>query len=715
MPTPLPADRNLVSTPPAFPAQPGEPSAPVTRLRQVVDGMHEGVVVRDASGTIVDVNPAAERILRRSRAQLIGTKTVNPRPAVHPDGEPVPHEESPASVALATGRDVVEQLNGLSMDDGELRWISVNARVLREGDVATGVVATFVDVTEQRTMVAALAESERRFRLLAENAGDLITSIDPSGIRTYVSPSCRALLGYDPEELIGRTALDIIHPDDREHIARYLRSVPDDGRESDEGRFLHKDGHWVWMETRGRAVRDEHGEVVELQTAARDITDRRRADETLRASEAAAVAARDALTTVLDATTQYAIIGTDPDGLITVFNGGAERMLGYRASDVVGRHHPELFHDPEELARLAEEFAIPVESVLGHGTRRRDTDTRDWTLVRSDGVKLPVSLTITAIRAPDGTHTGYLGIGRDITAERQAARELRDAEERFRNAFDQAPIGKALVSPEGRFTRVNAALCGILGYAEEELLGTTFQTITHPDDLDADLEHVHRMLAGQDESYAMEKRYRHADGHYIWALLSVSLVRDEAGAPLYFVSQIQDISEQKETREWLKDQTLHDPLTGLANRVLFADRLAHAVERSRRSKERVAVLFIDFDRFKTVNDSLGHAAGDELLRQAAERMRRAVRPADTLARLGGDEFTVLCEDLDAVNDAGWVADRLSDTLERPFDLFGAEMSIGVSIGIAVADRHDNDETVLAKADAAMYRTKNDRREWQGAA
>ena len=119
--------------------------------------------------------------------------------------------------------------------------------------------------------------------------------------------------------------------------------------------------------------------------------------------------------------------------------------------------------------------------------------------------------------------------------------------------------------------------------------------------------------------------------------------------------------------------------------MLFADRLAHAVERSRRASERIAVLFIDLDRFKSVNDSLGHAAGDELLRQAAERMRRAVRPADTIARLGGDEFTVLCEDLGAVNDAGWVADRLSDTLERPFDLFGSEMRIGVSIGIAVAD------------------------------
>jgi diguanylate cyclase (GGDEF)-like protein/PAS domain S-box-containing protein len=716
MSIPPTADTKRVSTPPASPGpQPGGPPAPDARLRQVIDGMYEGVVVWDASGTIVAVNAAAERILRRTPAQLIGGTSVCENGGVRANGSPFPASESASSVALTTGVDVVGEIVGLHLGHGELRWMSVNACALREGMVVTGVVTTFVDVTEQQNTLSALAESERRFRLLAENSSDLITSIDPGGVRTYLSPSCRVLLGYEPGELIGKIAVDIIHPDDRDRIARHLRSVLERGPASEEARFRHKDGSWVWMETRARAVRDERGNVVEVLAVARDVTQRRQAEETLRASEAAAVAARDALETVLDATTQYAIIGTDADGLITVFNGGAERMLGYRAEDLIGRHRPTLFHDAEELQRLATEFGVPVEHVLGYGTRTTDTETRDWTLVRSDGGKLPVSLAITAIRMPDGTLTGYLGIGRDITAERQAARELRDAEERFRNAFDQAPIGKALVSLDGRFTRVNAALGLILGCDEAELLGIFFQSLTHPDDIDTDLKQMHRLITRQSESYELEKRYRHAAGHYIWVLLSVSLVRDESGEPLYFVAQIQDISEQKLAAERLTDLTLHDALTGLANRVLFADRLAHAVERSRRSKERIAVLFIDLDRFKIVNDSLGHAAGDELLRQASERMRRAVRPADTIARLGGDEFTVLCEDLGAVNDAGWVADRLSDTLERPFDLFGTETSIGVSIGIAVADAHDSAETVLAKADAAMYRAKNDRREWQGAA
>ena len=160
---------------------------------------------------------------------------------------------------------------------------------------------------------------------------------------------------------------------------------------------------------------------------------------------------------------------------------------------------------------MTREFSIPVKSVLGHRRAPTRHDLRNWTLVRRDGVKLPVSLAITAIRDADGMLTGYLGIGRDITAERQAARELRDAEERFRNAFDQAPIGKALVSPDGRFTRVNSALCGILGYPEEELLGTTFQALTHPDDLETDLEHDAPHARGRETSpTAMEKRYQHA-------------------------------------------------------------------------------------------------------------------------------------------------------------------------------------------------------------
>ena len=462
-----------MSTPPAFSGPlPGNPPVPVTRLRQVVDGMHEGVVVRDASGTIVDLNPAAERILRRPRAELIGSKTVNPRTAVNSDGSPLPHHESAASVALATGRDVVEQLNGVTMDDGELRWISVNARALREGDVITGVVTTFIDVTEQRKMVAALAESERRFRLLAENAGDLITSIDARGIRTYVSPSCRILLGYEPDELIGRTAVDIVHPDDRDAhrplpAVRARRGAGEQrGALPAQGRSLGLDGdarpRRARRAGRSRRAADRRPRRHRAPRGGRDAA-RQRGRCRRRARRAHGRAGRD------HAVRDHRHRRRRPDHRLQRRRRAHARLRRRR------RRRP-----PPSRALPRPGAARGARRRVGHrrsspcsGTgRARATPTRaTGRSCAATASSCPVSLAITAIRAADGTLTGYLGIGRDITAERQAARELRDAEERFRNAFDQAPIGKALVSPDGRFTRVNSALCSILGYGEAELLG----------------------------------------------------------------------------------------------------------------------------------------------------------------------------------------------------------------------------------------------------
>jgi diguanylate cyclase (GGDEF)-like protein len=214
-------------------------------------------------------------------------------------------------------------------------------------------------------------------------------------------------------------------------------------------------------------------------------------------------------------------------------------------------------------------------------------------------------------------------------------------------------------------------------------------------------------------STVLELNVRHRDRRERQAEMTITnLLGDPSVGGL--VLNTRDISEQKELQDQLVHEAYHDALTQLANRALFRERVGEALQGRRRSDD-VTVLFLDLDGFKEVNDSLGHAAGDELLRQAAGRMRRAVRPADTIARLGGDEFTVLCEDLGRIDDASWVASRVSEELERPFLLFGTQRSIGVSIGIAVAASHDTAETVLAKADAEMYRTKDDRRDWQGAA
>jgi len=284
---------------------------------------------------------------------------------------------------------------------------------------------------------------------------------------------------------------------------------------------------------------------------------------------------------------------------------------------------------------------------------------------------------------------------------------LQQSEERFRNAFDYATIGMALVSLDGCWLQVNRSLCQIIGYPEHELLGGKYQDVTHPDHLPTVTKHIEQMLAGRLTSYQTEKRYIHQLGYLVWAMLGVSVVRDSHGNPLHLIFQIQDITDRKRAEEQLLHDAFHDALTGLPNRALFMDHLQMAIQRSKRDEDRLfAALFLDLDRFKIINDSLGHMVGDQLLVGIARRLESCLRPGDTVARLGGDEFTVLLEDMAETNDAIEVAGRIQAELSVPFNLEGHEVFTSVSIGIAPSSiGYERAEDLLRDADTAMYHAK----------
>ncbi len=248
----------------------------------------------------------------------------------------------------------------------------------------------------------------------------------------------------------------------------------------------------------------------------------------------------------------YSIIATRPDGTIEIFSRGAEQLLGYAAAEVVGRATPALIHDPAEVAARATELTAQLGREIAPGfeafvarARLGEVDEREWTYVRKDGARVPVLLSVTALRDEAGAITGFLGIAHDLTQRQAAERALRESEERFRQAFDYAGAGMAIVGLDGRWLRVNTSLCDILGYTEPALTKRTFQDITHPEDLEADLAHVRELLAGERRVYRMDKRYFHREGHVVWIRLTASLVRDAHGAPLHFVSQIEDVTEQR--------------------------------------------------------------------------------------------------------------------------------------------------------------------------
>ena len=290
-------------------------------------------------------------------------------------------------------------------------------------------------------------------------------------------------------------------------------------------------------------------------------------------------------------------------------------------------------------------------------------------------------------------------------AERHIA-ALRESEERFRSAFDHA-AGMALVAPDGRWIKVNRSLCEMLGYSQEHLLSTDFQSITHADDLGPLMANVGKLVGGALSTHQMEQRYLHKKGHVVWVLLSITVVHEEQAESVNLIFQIQDITDRKRAEERLLHEAMHDVLTGLPNRALFMDHLKLSVERVKRRDDRLfAVLFLDLDRFKIINDSLGHMVGDQLLVGIARRLETCLRPGDTVARLGGDEFTILLEDLNGAGEAIDVAERLQKSLARPFNLNGHEVFTTVSIGIALsATGYDRPDDVLRDADTAMYRAK----------
>ncbi len=284
---------------------------------------------------------------------------------------------------------------------------------------------------------------------------------------------------------------------------------------------------------------------------------------------------------------------------------------------------------------------------------------------------------------------------------------LRESEERFRSAFDYAPIGIGLLSASGSWQKTNRALTDILGYSEEDFLATDYQSITLPEDLGPKLVKVHELLGGKIANCQMEQRYIHKTGRIVWTLWSVSAANDAKADQPNLIFQIQDITEKKSAEEKLQHEATHDALTGLPNRPFFMNRLASALEKCQRiNGYKASVLFIDLDRFKYVNDSLGHLIGDELLKEIAVRLRDCMRPSDIVARLGGDEFTILVEGKFDIGEVTRIADRIQHKFRIPFDLRGHEVYSSASIGILHAsDSHHTPEDVMRDADTAMYQAK----------
>jgi PAS domain S-box-containing protein len=394
-----------------------------------------------------------------------------------------------------------------------------------------------VEQLERGRVAATRLRSQSRYKLLADNMADVVTRIRLDGSSDYISPAIYSLLGYHPREMAGRRAQTFVHPEDQPLILAAFADLAAGRREVTlQHRAQHRDGHAVWVESRFRLICDDAGRPLETVAVIRDISDRRILEEQLAASSAHARR--------VIAEAYQAIVCLDEAGRVTDWNRFAEATFGWKRAEVIGRPLTELIILPEQ----EEAFVGGIRRFLETGKSVMIDKRVEFTVRRKDGGQFPVELAVSATRAPDGWQ--FTALMHDIS-ERKGQMEV------FETAFHHASVGMALVSLEGRFTKVNEAFCGIIGYSEDEALALDFQQITHPQDLESDLKLLQQLIAGEIASYTLDKRYLRRDGRPVWAHLAVALVRAPDGAPRHFIAQVQDQTARIEAQEALERQTLN--------------------------------------------------------------------------------------------------------------------------------------------------------------
>ena len=400
-----------------------------------------------------------------------------------------------------------------------------------------------------------------------------------------------------------------------------------------------------------------------------------------------------------------AIISRSLDGTILSWNAGAQRLLGYSAAEALGRPIDELIYAPGVRARTVQniEKVRRGETVAPYETRRK---TKDGRLV-------DVLSSVSPIRNEAGEVIAASIILHDISALKQAELTVKESEERFRAAFEQAGVGMGLrdIDPsKPQWLRVNQKLCDILGYTREELMQLTSIDVTPPEDRAVAIEQNERLLRGEITTYVREKRYVRKDGQIIWAKITLSAVRGTSGQPGYIISVVEDITDTKKTDERIAYLAQYDALTALPSRTLFRDRLIQAMARAKRNERLLAVMLLDLDRFKEINDSFGHAVGDCTLQAVGNLLKDALREVDTIARMGGDEFALIIEQNANIDEITAVAERIQQVFYAPLVIAGREIFVTTSIGITVYPFNGEDvDELLQASEVALYRAKEDGR------
>jgi diguanylate cyclase (GGDEF)-like protein/PAS domain S-box-containing protein len=555
------------------------------------------------------------------------------------------------------------------------------------GDFAGAVGA---DVHGQRQALAHLADAEARFRSVFENSGIGMTITSLEGRYLRVNPAFARMVGRSVDELVGMHVREVTHPEElgreAETIKRLIADPTLDIRR--QKRYVRPGGREVWASLTVSAVAGADGTARYVIAQMIDISNQHAAELALADSERRF--------RTLAVASPVGIFAASIDGRMMYANARMAELFGC---------------EPDELdaAVWTEGVAPTSRHLLDRASRSLKAGSRSETveveLDRSRTGARWVRIDIGAV--PDGaTSHNVVGTVTDVTAEVHARTELAAREAEFRLLAEHSGDFLSRHDERGRFLYASPACEALLGVRPEQLVGRTAAEagLLSPEGDAATA--AAAFSQGRDDGATVMFRIVRADGEVRWLETAARTVPHRDGQAREIVAVTRDVSDRKRAEAELAHQALHDTLTGLPNRALFLDRLQQALHRARRGAAGVAVLFVDLDRFKLINDSFGHAAGDRVLCDVAARLRETLRPTDTIARFGGDELTILCEGVTGQGFARGIAERIAALFEEPFVVDGSEVFLQSSIGIALAGPDDTPEDLLRDADAAMYRAKD---------
>jgi diguanylate cyclase (GGDEF)-like protein/PAS domain S-box-containing protein len=623
----------------------------------------------DFEGRLLQVNPAFETLLGYSAEALVGRRC-----GIVVDAQ----DHNQIEVALARmqqGRSVAPfEVRAISVS-GQVHWIEITPTA--GGDIIY-IIAR--EVTQQKLAQAQLLSNQRLFQIAGEAAligGWYVDMADGLPIWSDELSHIHGMpAGFQPSV---EEAFSFYAPDSRERLLAAFNACCERGVSfDDEYEIITPQGKRLWVRAIGKAVRDAAGAIIQVQGASQDITEQKQLRENL-----AKLAKR--LTTTLDSITD-GFFTLDTHWRFTYVNSEAERILKRRKGELLGQHIWESFPDAKG-SRFDHEY-------------QRAARQQKAVHFEAFNPRLGLWAEVHVYPSVEGL-TVYF---RDVSERKASEHQLTLLERSVESSTNGVIIADAQ-SSDLPMVYVNAAFERITGYARSEALGRNCRFLQGEDTDPASVKLLREAVAEQRDVHVVIRNYRR-DGKVFWNDLYISPVRDETGNVTHYLGVQNDVTEQREYQAQLTYNANHDALTGLPNRVLLGQRLEEGCLLARRYQRFVAVLFIDLDDFKPINDTLGHEVGDFILVEVANRIEDELRPWDTVARFGSDEFVVLLPDLAHEKDVVQVVERLLQRLTPPYWYRGSELRITASIGIAMNDGHtDNPRQLVQQADLAMYKAK----------